>query len=115
MVGVVEATGCDDPVWLNCQHRPLVTVGCSAAFGAVIWPFTLAVGADAACVLVLLLGIGLMAAGLLFDTSVRSRNRGAGRTSDKHHTSRLPLVLFWILLYGWCSRPSSSRPGRVFR
>jgi hypothetical protein len=42
------------------------------------------------------LGIGLMAAGLLIETSVRSRNRGAGRTSDKHRTSRLPLVLFWI-------------------
>jgi hypothetical protein len=63
VVGVVEATGCDDPVWLNCQHRPLVTVGCSAAFGAVIWPFTLAVVSDAACLLVLLLGsatIGLV-------------------------------------------------------
>jgi hypothetical protein len=42
------------------------------------------------------LGIALMAAGLLFDASVRNRNRGAGRTSDKHLTSRLPLVLFWI-------------------
>jgi hypothetical protein len=42
------------------------------------------------------LGIGLMTAGLLFDTSVRRRNRGAGRTSDEHRTSRLPLVLFWI-------------------
>jgi hypothetical protein len=42
------------------------------------------------------LGIALMAAGLLFDASVRNRNRGAGRASDKHLTSRLPLVLFWI-------------------
>ena len=42
------------------------------------------------------LGIGLMTAGLLLDTSVRRRNRGAGRTSDEHRTSRLPLVLFWI-------------------
>ena len=42
------------------------------------------------------LGIGLMTTGLLFDTSVRRRNRGAGRTSDEHRTSRLPLVLFWI-------------------
>jgi hypothetical protein len=51
VVGVVEATGCDDPVWLNCQHRPLVTVGCSAAFEAVSWPFTLAVVSDVACLL----------------------------------------------------------------
>ena len=42
------------------------------------------------------LGIALMAAGLLFDTSARSRNRRAGRTSDKHLTSRLPVVLVWI-------------------
>jgi hypothetical protein len=42
------------------------------------------------------LGIALMTAGLLFDTSVRSRNRRAGRTSDKHRTNRLPLVLFWV-------------------
>jgi hypothetical protein len=56
VVGVVEATGCDDPVWLNCQHRPLVTVGCSAAFEAVSWPFTLAVVSDVACLLVLLFG-----------------------------------------------------------
>lgn len=42
------------------------------------------------------LGVALMAAGLLFDASVRNRNRRAGRTSDKHLTSRLPLVLFWI-------------------
>ena len=41
----------------------VVTVGCSAAFGAVSWPFTLAVVSDAACLLVLLLGsatIGLV-------------------------------------------------------
>jgi hypothetical protein len=42
------------------------------------------------------LGIALMTAGLLLDRSVRRRNGRAGRTSDKHHTSRLPLVLFWI-------------------
>jgi hypothetical protein len=42
------------------------------------------------------LGIGLMTAGLLVDHSVRSRHRRAGETSDKHRTSRLPLVLFWI-------------------
>jgi hypothetical protein len=42
------------------------------------------------------LGIALMAAGLLVDNSVRSRNRRAGRTSDKDRTSRLPLWLFWI-------------------
>ena len=37
-----------------------------------------------------------IAAGLLLDTSVRSRNRRDGRTSDKHVTSRLPVVLFVI-------------------
>jgi hypothetical protein len=42
------------------------------------------------------LGIALMAAGLLVDTSLRTRNRRAGRRSDKHRTSRLPLLLFWI-------------------
>jgi hypothetical protein len=42
------------------------------------------------------LSIGLMAAGLLLDTSVRRRDRRAGRTSDKNLTSRLPLLLFWI-------------------
>jgi hypothetical protein len=42
------------------------------------------------------LGIGLMAAGLLLDASRRSRNRRAGRTSDDDRSSRLPLVLFWI-------------------
>ncbi len=42
------------------------------------------------------LGIALMAAGLLLDTSVRSRNRRGGRTSDKHLTSPLPVVLFVI-------------------
>jgi hypothetical protein len=42
------------------------------------------------------LGIGLMTAGLLLDRSVRRRDRRAGRTSDKHRTSRLPLLLFWI-------------------
>ena len=42
------------------------------------------------------LSIGLMAAGLLLDSSVRRRDRRAGRTSDKNLTSRLPLLLFWI-------------------
>jgi hypothetical protein len=42
------------------------------------------------------LGIALMAAGLLLDNSVRTRNRRAGGTSDKNFTSRLPLLLFWI-------------------
>jgi hypothetical protein len=42
------------------------------------------------------LGIALMAAGLLVDNSMRSRNRRAGRTSGKDRTSRLPLWLFWI-------------------
>jgi hypothetical protein len=39
------------------------------------------------------LGIALMAAGFLLDNSVRRRNRPAGRTSDKNHTIRLPVVL----------------------
>lgn len=42
------------------------------------------------------LGIGLMAAGLLVDNWLRSRNRRAARTSDKTRTSRLPVVLVWI-------------------
>ncbi|HEY6707438.1 MAG TPA: hypothetical protein VJB61_07575 [Actinomycetota bacterium] len=42
------------------------------------------------------LGIALMTAGLLVDNSARSRNRGAGSTPGKHHTSRLPVLLFWI-------------------
>jgi hypothetical protein len=42
------------------------------------------------------LGIALMAAGLLFDTSMRRRNRRAGSISDKHRRSRLPVLLFWI-------------------
>ena len=42
------------------------------------------------------LGIALMAAGLLVDNSMRSRNRRTGRPSDKDRTSRLPLWLFWI-------------------
>ena len=42
------------------------------------------------------LGIALMTAGLLLDTSRRNRNRRAGRASDENRTSRLPLVLFWI-------------------
>jgi hypothetical protein len=42
------------------------------------------------------LGIALMAAGFLLDGSVRRRNRHAGSTSDKHRTSRLPVLLVWI-------------------
>jgi hypothetical protein len=42
------------------------------------------------------LGIALMTAGLLMDTSARSRNRRAARMSGMQHTSRLPLLLFWI-------------------
>jgi hypothetical protein len=42
------------------------------------------------------LGIALMAAGLLIDNSMRSRNRRTGRLSDKDRASRLPLWLFWI-------------------
>jgi hypothetical protein len=42
------------------------------------------------------LGIALMAAGLLLDDSVRRRHRRAGRTADKNLTSRLPVVLVWI-------------------
>ena len=42
------------------------------------------------------LGIALMAAGLLVDNWVRSRNRRAGRTADKNLTSRLPVLLVWI-------------------
>ena len=42
------------------------------------------------------LGIALMTAGLLIDTSARRRDRGAARTSEENRTSRLPLVLFWI-------------------
>jgi hypothetical protein len=41
-------------------------------------------------------GIASMAAGLLIDASARTRDRRAGRTSDKNLTSRLPLVLFWV-------------------
>ena len=42
------------------------------------------------------LGIALMAAGLLTDNSMRSRNRRTGRLSDKDRARRLPLWLFWI-------------------
>jgi hypothetical protein len=41
-------------------------------------------------------GVALMAAGLLVDNSMRSRNRRTGNTSDKDRTSRLPLWFFWI-------------------
>ena len=43
-----------------------------------------------------MLGVALMAAGLLVDNSMRSHNRRTGSTSDKDRTSRLPLWLFWI-------------------
>jgi hypothetical protein len=42
------------------------------------------------------LGIALMAAGLLLDASRRNRDRRAGSTSDQHRASRLPLALFWV-------------------
>ena len=42
------------------------------------------------------LGVALMAAGLLVDNSMRSRNRRTRHTSDKDRTSRLPLWFFWI-------------------
>ena len=42
------------------------------------------------------LGIALMAAGLLVDSSLRRRDRRDGRTSDRNLTSRLPLPLFWV-------------------
>ena len=42
------------------------------------------------------LGVALIAAGLLVDHSMRSRNRRTANTSDKDRTSRLPLWLFWI-------------------
>jgi hypothetical protein len=42
------------------------------------------------------LGIALMTAGLLVDSSLRNRRRRAGGTSDRNLTSRLPLSLFWI-------------------
>jgi hypothetical protein len=41
------------------------------------------------------LGIALMAAGLLLDSSRRNRDRRAGGTPGKHRTGRLPVVLFW--------------------
>ena len=41
------------------------------------------------------LGIALMAGGLLLDRSLRNRDRRAGGTSDRSPTSRLPLPLFW--------------------
>jgi hypothetical protein len=42
------------------------------------------------------LGVALMVAGFLVDNSVRSRNRRAGRTSDKDGSTRLPFVLFCV-------------------
>ena len=42
------------------------------------------------------LGVALMAAGLLVDNSMRRRNRRTRNTSDKDRTSRLPLWFFWI-------------------
>jgi hypothetical protein len=41
------------------------------------------------------LGIAVMAAGLLLDSSQRNRDRRAGVTPGRHPTSRLPVVLFW--------------------
>jgi hypothetical protein len=41
------------------------------------------------------LGIALMAAGLLLDSSLRNRRRRAGGTPDRNRTGRLPVVLFW--------------------
>jgi hypothetical protein len=41
------------------------------------------------------LGIALMAAGLLLDNWMRNRDRRAGRTSGTDLTRRLPVVLFW--------------------
>ena len=46
--------------------------------------------------LIQVFGIALMAAGLLVDNSMRSRNRRTGNMSGKDRTSRLPLWLFWI-------------------
>jgi hypothetical protein len=42
------------------------------------------------------LGIAVMAAGLLLDRSLRSRDRRAGGASDSNLARRLPLLLFWI-------------------
>ena len=42
------------------------------------------------------LGVALMAAGLLLDSTQRKRNRRAASPSDENPTSRLPLSLFWI-------------------
>ena len=42
------------------------------------------------------LGIALMTAGLLVDSSRRARDRRAGGPSGTNRTSRLPLVLFWV-------------------
>jgi hypothetical protein len=42
------------------------------------------------------LGIALMTAGLLLDSTQRNRNRRAASPSGKNPTSRLPLLLFWI-------------------
>ena len=42
------------------------------------------------------LGIALMTAGLLLDSSLRTRDRRAASASDRNRTSRLPLSLFWI-------------------
>ncbi len=42
------------------------------------------------------LGVTLMVAGFLVDSSLRRRNRRAGRTSEEPGTSRLPQLLFWI-------------------
>ena len=41
-------------------------------------------------------GIALMAGGLLLDSSARARSRRAGGTSGRVPSSRFPLALFWI-------------------
>ena len=42
------------------------------------------------------LGIALMAGGLLLDSSLRKRDRRAGGTPGRSSTGRLPTVLFWV-------------------
>ena len=51
---------------------------------------------EGTCVVAMqVLGIALMYAGLLIDSSARSRRRRGGGTSGRD-LGRLPLVLFWI-------------------
>jgi hypothetical protein len=42
------------------------------------------------------LGIALMAGGLLLDRRLRDRDRRAGGTADRSPAGRLPLPLFWV-------------------